>query len=69
MLAGQTIVGFGFTITVAVIDVPGQPLATGVIVKVTVTGVVTLLVKVALIFPLPLPGKPATVVVLSLVQL
>jgi len=69
MFAGQTIVGVGFTITVAVIGVPGQPLAIGVMVKVTVTGVVTLLVNVPLMFPLPLAATPATVVKLSLVQL
>lgn len=36
IFAGHTIVGVGLTITVAVIGAPGQPLAVGVIVKVTV---------------------------------
>jgi hypothetical protein len=60
--------GVGFTITVAVIGVPGQPLAVGVIVKVTVTGAFVVLVKLPLISPLPLAAIPVTVV-LSLVQL
>jgi len=69
MFAGQVMVGFGLTITVAVIGAPGQPLAIGVMVKVTVNCAVVLLVNVPLILPLPDPGMPATVVVLSLVQL
>jgi len=61
--------GVGFTSTVAVIDAPGQPLAVGVIVKVTVTGALVVLVSTPLMSPLPLAGMPVTVTVLSLVQL
>jgi hypothetical protein len=60
--------GVGFTITVAVIGVPTQPLAIGVIVKVTVTGAVVVLVSVPLIFPLPFAAMPVTEAVLSLVH-
>ena len=62
-------VGVGFTSTVAVIGVPAQPLAVGVIVKVTVTGAVVVLVKVPLISPAPLAAMPVTATVLSLTQL
>ena len=61
--------GVGFTNTVAVIGVPEQLLAVGVIVNVTVTGAFVVLVKVPEIFPLPLPAMPVTPAVLSLVQL
>jgi len=61
--------GVGFTSTVAVIDAPGQPLAVGVIVKVTVTGALVVLVSTPPMSPLPLAGMPVTVTVLSLVQL
>jgi len=61
--------GVGFTTTVAVIGVPGQPLAVGVMVKVTVIGAVVVLVSVPLILPEPLAAMPVTVTVLSLVQL
>lgn len=63
------IVGVGFTNTVAVIGVPVQPLALGVIVNVTVTGAFVVLVSVPLILPEPLPAIPVTVAVLFLVQL
>ncbi len=64
-----TVLGIGFTKTVAVIGVPVQPLAVGVIVKVTVTGAVVVLVSVPLISPLPLAAIPVTVPpVLFLVQ-
>ena len=56
------------TVTVAVKGVPGQPLLDGVIVKVTVTGALVLLMKIPLIFPVPLPPIPDTSVVLSRVQ-
>lgn len=69
MLAGQTIAGAAPTVTVAVTGVPGQPFATGVIVKVTVTGLVVVLVNVPEIFPVPLAAMPVAAVVLSLVQL
>jgi hypothetical protein len=64
-----TALGVGFTKTVAVIGVPGHPFATGVIVKVTVTGALVELVKFPLMFPLPPVGIPVTATVLSLVQL
>lgn len=59
----------GFTKTVAVIGVPEQPLAIGVMVKVTVTGAPVVLVNAPLIFPVPLAAIPVTVAVLFLVQL
>ena len=62
-------VGVGFTSTVAVTGVPGQPLAVGVIVNVTVIGVLVVLVKVPPILPAPLAAIPVTVPVLFLVQL
>jgi hypothetical protein len=62
-------VGVGFTNTVAVIGVPAQPFAVGVIVNVTVTGELVVFVKVPEIFPLPLAPIPVTLPVLSLVQL
>ena len=64
-----TAFGIGFTITVAVIGVPGQPLAVGVIVNVTVTAALVVLVSVPEIFPAPLAAIPVTATVLSLVQL
>jgi len=64
-----TALGVGFTSTVAVIDAPGQPLAAGVIVKVTVTGALVVFVITPLMSPLPLAGIPVTVIVLFLVQL
>jgi len=62
-------VGVGFTNTVAVIGVPAQPLAVGVMVKVTVTGALVVLVSVPDILPEPLAAIPVTATVLSLVQL
>ena len=64
-----TAFGIGFTTTVAVIGVPGQPLAVGVIVNVTVTAALVVLVSVPEIFPAPLAAIPVTATVLSLVQL
>ena len=64
-----TAVGVGFTNTVAVIGVPVQPLAVGVIVKVTVIGNAVVLVSVPEMFPEPLAAIPVTVATLSLVQL
>ena len=49
--------------------VPGQPLAAGVMVNVTVTGAAVVLVNEPLIFPLPLAAIPVTATVLFLVQL
>ena len=60
--------GLGLTNTVAVTGVPGQLLADGVIVNVTVTGDSVVLVNVPLILPLPLAAMPVTVPVLFLVQ-
>ena len=59
-----TAVGVGLTNTVAVIAAPGQPLAVGVIVKVTVTGTEVVLVSVPKILPDPLVAIPVTVAVL-----
>jgi hypothetical protein len=68
-LATGSTVGVGLTNTVAVTGVPGQPLAVGVIVKVTVIGALEELVSVPLMLPVPLAAIPVTVAVLSLVQL
>jgi len=69
-LAGvATALGVGLTSTVAVIGAPAQLLAVGVMVKVTSTGARVVLVSVPLILPVPMPGIPVTVPVLSLVQL
>ena len=56
----------GFTNTVAVIGVPGQLLAEGVIVNVTVIGAAVVLVNAPLILPEPLAAIPVTVATLSL---
>ena len=61
--------GVGFTRTVAVTGIPEHPLAIGVIVKVTVTGALVVLVKLPLMFVLPLAAIPVTATVLSRVQL
>ena len=62
-------VGLELTNTVAVIGVPGQPLAVGVIVKVTVIAALVVFVKLPLIVPVPLAAMPVTVATLSRVQL
>ena len=59
-----TAVGVGLTNTVAVIAAPGQPLAVGVIVNVTVIGALVVLVKEPEMLPLPLAAMPVTVAVL-----
>ena len=59
----------GFTNTVAVIEVPGQLVAVGIIVKVTVTGAPVLLIKVPPILPDPLFPIVPVISGLSLVQL
>ena len=64
-----TAFGVGFTITVAVMDAPGQPLAVGVMMNVTVTGAVVVFVKAPMMLPDPLAAIPVTEAVLSLVQL
>jgi len=61
--------GVGLTSTVAVAAVPGQPLAVGVTVKVTVTGALVVFTSDPLMFPEPLAAIPVTEEVLSLVQL
>ena len=61
--------GEGLTSTVAVIEDPGQPLAVGVIVNVTVAGLNVLLTSTPEIFPDPLDEIPVTSTVLSRVQL
>ncbi len=60
--------GVGLTVTVAVIEAPVQVPETGVMVKVTVIGILVGLVNVPLISPLPLAAIPVTKG-LSLVQL
>ena len=68
-LAGVAIaLGVGLTNTVAVVVGPTQPLAVGVMVKVTVIGAKVVLVSVPAILPAPLAAMPVTVPVLSLVQ-
>ena len=68
-LAGVAIaLAVGFTKTVAVIGFPSQPLADGVMVKVTVIGANVVLVSVPVMLPLPLAAIPVTVPVLSLVH-
>jgi hypothetical protein len=62
-------VGVGFTKTVAVIGIPGQLPAVGVIVKVTRTGALVVFVNAPLIFPEPLAAIPVTATLLSLAQL
>ena len=61
--------GMAVTSTVAVMGVPTQPLAVGVMVKVTVTGAVVVFSSVPPIFPDPLAAIPVTSTELSLVQL
>ena len=60
--------GVGLTNTVAVIGVPVQPLALGVMVNVTSTGAKVVLVNVPLISPTPLEARPVIVAVASRVQ-
>ncbi len=64
----DTASGVGFTSTVAVIGVPVQPLALGVMVKVTNTDAKVVLVNVPLISPTPLEARPVMVVFASRVQ-
>ena len=69
-LAGVAVAfGCGFTNTVAVMGAPKQPLASGVMVKVTVIGAAVVLISVPLILPAPLAAIPVTVPVLFRVQL
>ena len=64
-----TAFGVGFTSTVAVIAAPGQLLAVGVMVKVTVTGALVVFVSVPAMLPEPLAAIPVTLATLSRVQL
>ena len=57
-----TAFGVGLTKTVALIGVPVQPLAVGVIVNVTVIGAFVVFVNAPLISPTPLAAMPVTVV-------
>ncbi len=62
-----TAFGIGFTTTVALNAGPGQPLAVGVIVNVTVTAALVVLVSVPdIAVPDPLAAMPVTVATLSL---
>lgn len=62
-----TAFGIGFTTIVAVVVGPGQLLAVGVTVNVTVTAALVRLFNTAAgIFPAPAAGKPVTVATLSL---
>lgn len=70
VVGAATAFGIGFTVTVVVATGPVQPLALGVIVKVTMIGALVALINVPLIVPVPLaPMVPVTVATLSLVQL
>ena len=60
--------GVGLTTTITVIGVPGQPLADGVTVKLTVIAPNVVLVSIPLISPEPLLAIPVTVPVLFLVH-
>ena len=65
-----TAFGIGLTTIVAVIGVPEQPLAVGVMVKVTVMAALVVLVSTAAgTLPTPLAGRPVTVTLLSRTQL
>ena len=64
-----TALGVGLTVTVAVIAVPAQPLAVGVMVNVAVIGALDVLVNAPIILPLPLAAIPVTDAVLFLIQL
>ena len=64
-----TTFGIEFTSTVAVMGVPLQPFAVGVMVNVTVTAAAVVFVKAPMILPDPLAAIPVREAVLSLVQL
>ena len=64
----DTASGVGLTRVVAVIGVPIQPLALGVIVNVTRTGANVVLVNIPLISPTPLAAIPVMDVVALRVQ-
>ena len=60
--------GVGFTSTVAVTGVPGLPFAVGVMIKLTLIGMLVVLVNVPEISPEPETAMPVTETVLSLTQ-
>ena len=64
----DTTSGVGLTRVVAVVGIPIQPLALGVIVKDTSSGAKVVFVNMPLIFPLPLEAIPVTVFTASRVQ-
>ncbi len=68
-LPDTTDVGRGFTKTVDATGAAEQPLTTGVMVNVTVTGEAVVFVNDPVIFPEPLFAIPVTEAVLFLVQL
>jgi hypothetical protein len=68
-LAGVFTLGVGLTVSVAIIAGPSQPFILGIIVKVTITGVVAVVVNVPAILPVPLAAIPVAVATLSLVHL
>jgi hypothetical protein len=68
-LAGVFTLGVGLTVSVAIIAGPSQPFILGIMVKVTITGVVPVVVKVPVILPVPLAAMPVAVATLSLVHL
>ena len=68
ILPGHTMVSGACTITVAVIGAPTQPLAVGVMVKVTVCAAVVVLTNVPVMLPVPDAAIPVTAAVLFLVQ-
>ena len=61
--------GAAFSTTVAVIGVPAQPLAVGVMENATVTAAAVVFVNAPVILPEPLAAIPVIVAVLFLVQL
>jgi len=63
-----TATGVGLTNMVAVMGRPGQPLAVGVMVKVTVMGADVVFVRAPLMSPVPLAAMPVTVALLFLVH-
>ena len=69
-LAGNELtVGFGFTITVAVVDDDGHPFAVAITVNIVVCGILVVLVNVPVILgPVPFEAIPVRFAVLSLVQ-
>ena len=62
-------VGIGFTVTVTVVGIEGQPFALAVIVNVVTCGVLVILVRIPeILAPPPLAAIPIRLALLSLVQ-